>query len=359
MSDNNNEIKVLVIGDLHFKSSDIERTIIMCKDVLEKTIKAEPDIIVLLGDIYHDFEQIKQSANRRIVDFLASLKDIAPIWIIVGNHDRPNNTEFCTRNHSLAAFEQWENVTIVDTTKRAKIHGFRFTFVPYVYPGRFEEALNLVKNWEKSDAIFAHQAIKGCKMAYNYDDDYIDEWDDSLPNLFCGHDHEYQKVAHNIHYPGNVMQLNYGDSTDKSISLITFEKGKKWSEERLYTDIPCKIKLVVDVEEFLNMKTPEYDVVKIVIKDTEANIKSLNGNNKIKKYRGKGFDISTNYISNEVMKITNDNDDDAIDTDLELIERKVEDYDKMLYEEISGREKMIRSEFKYLFKDIVKKYKNR
>lgn len=342
----------LLVGDLHFKTSDIERCQIMCKDVISKANETNPDFIVILGDVYHDFEQIKQSVNRRVTDFFEEMRKIAPLYVLVGNHDRPNNTEFCTKNHSLAPFEYWDNIHIIDTTKQYNIKGYKFVFVPYVYPGRFEEALDLVEDWRDSDAIFAHQEIKGVKMDM-IRSEMGDEWQIDYPQLFCGHIHEYQKLASNIHYPGNVMQLNYGDNTDKSISLITF-KGKKWTEKRLYTDVPCKVKLVVNVDEFLDMEDPEYDVVKITIKDTEANIKTLSKNKKMKDYIKRGFIINIMYINND----KKEDDDEEEEDDMELIERRVEDYDKLLYSKVNECEKSIKEEFKQLFPEIVEKYQS-
>jgi len=347
------DIKCLIIGDPHFKVGDNERINIMCKNVINHAKKSDPDFIVILGDVFNDFENIKISVLRKFTDFLKELRKIASVYILVGNHDRPNNSEFCTKNHSLAAFEEWENVYVIDTTKEFLIKDQKFVFVPYVPPTRLIEALDLLgkDSWLDSLCIFGHQDIIGAKMGPKTCSEG-DEWLEDYPLFISGHNHEYQVLQDNMFYPGNIYQLKYGDSTDKSISLITF-CDDSWEEERLYTEVPCKIKMIVNVEEFLAMDKPDYDIVKIVIKDLSSNIDSIKKNKKMKEFIKDGIMISTIFLNDGEPQ----NKEEKGETDLELIERKVEDFDELLYERITNEDKEVKFEFKQIFPDIVKIYK--
>lgn len=346
-------VSCLFIGDPHFRVGDVERTNVMVTKIISEANKLNPDFILVAGDTFNDFENIKISVIRRVVDFIKELKNIAPVIMLVGNHERPNNSEFCTKNHSLAAFEEWENVLVVESPKQETFNNLLFTFVPYTPSGKLLDALAILgpkSTWYNSVAIFGHHDIRGTKTKNSICVDG-DEWPEDYPFFFSGHNHEYQSIGDNIHYPGNPMQLNYGDSTDKSISVLTFTKNS-WEEERIYINVPCKIKIMVNVDEFMVMERPEYDVVKITIKDSFEKINTISKCKKIREYIKNGFIIDKIYVDAEESE--SKFEDNA---DLELIERKVDDYDKLLYERVSKYDENIREQFSYLFPELVDKYK--
>ncbi|MDI6810685.1 MAG: metallophosphoesterase [archaeon] len=91
-----NEHKALVIADLHlgieaeFREKGINIGSQMEK-LLERAIKcvkaAEPDVIILLGDVKHTVPQILFTDRREVPFFLAELAAYAPIYVVKGNHD--------------------------------------------------------------------------------------------------------------------------------------------------------------------------------------------------------------------------------------------------------------------------------
>ncbi len=67
--------------------------------------------------------------------------------------------------------------------------------VPYVPPGRFVEALNIIDNewWKNVNCIFAHQEFYGCKMGA-IESIEGDKWDHSFPLVISGHIHSEQRL---------------------------------------------------------------------------------------------------------------------------------------------------------------------
>ena len=56
--------------------------------------------------------------------------------------------------------KEWNNTIVVDTVITETINGQKFVFVPYVSPGRFEEALNTSKEkWNDAACIFAPRVL--------------------------------------------------------------------------------------------------------------------------------------------------------------------------------------------------------
>ena len=110
----------------------------MTNKILE-IARARPfDFAVLLGDILDTHETVHIGPFCRAITFMEQLSKLVPqLFVIVGNHDRPNNTVYLTDEHPFAACKSWENTTIVDKV----IEWNNYLFVPYVQVGRFNEAL--------------------------------------------------------------------------------------------------------------------------------------------------------------------------------------------------------------------------
>ena len=109
------------------------------------------------------------------------LSSYSTTYILVGNHDYISNTQFLTTNHWMNAMKEWKNVVIVDKVIQQNINDLSFVFVPYVFPGRFQEALNTIHidGINKISCIFAHQEFKGCKLGAILSD-IGDVWDEKM-----------------------------------------------------------------------------------------------------------------------------------------------------------------------------------
>lgn len=91
-----NEFKTLVIADLHLGiEAELRQKGInigsQTDKLLEKAIKcvkaAEPDVIVLLGDVKHAVPKISFVDRKEVPFFFAELAEYAPVYVVKGNHD--------------------------------------------------------------------------------------------------------------------------------------------------------------------------------------------------------------------------------------------------------------------------------
>src|SRR5579862_3494240 len=225
-------MKTLIIGDPHFKQKkELEGA-----DYIEKIIQIALDnkitFIVILGDVLDTHEKVFVGPHNLAEDFFEKLSNIAPLYVLIGNHDYINNQQFLTKNHIFGPFKKWKNVFIVDYPLLVNIEDKTFVFVPYVPPGRFIEALNKLvlseesEEWELADCIFAHQEFRGCKMGI-FESVIGDEWDESYPLVISGHIHNSQKVGSNILYPGSSIQHTFAETDNKRIWIVD------WSENNI------------------------------------------------------------------------------------------------------------------------------
>ena len=276
-------MKILFIGDPHIKTDNHEEIDILIRELQKICESNHIDHIIIGGDLMHYHERIFTQALNKSLEFVTFLSTFAPVYILVGNHDMINNQQFLTSNHWLNVFSHYKNVKIVEKPivlreKEKPESMFTFLMCPYVYPGRFIEAIETVsKDWKSYNIIFAHQEFKGCKMGAIVSKDG-DEWSEEFPQIISGHIHDNQTPQKNIYYPGSPLQHAFGD-TDKRVVCIVDEKGiitnidldvpKKTIIKKTVSDISkvnmtdlhshLKIKLTATPEEFKAFKqTQQY-----------------------------------------------------------------------------------------------------
>jgi DNA repair exonuclease SbcCD nuclease subunit len=254
-------MKILFIGDPHIKTDNHEEIDILMSELKKICDLHQIDHIIIGGDLMHYHERIFTQALNKSLEFVTFLSTFAPVHILVGNHDMINNQQFLTSNHWLNVFSHYKNVKVVDKPIVLTDSTFTFLMCPYVYPGRFIEAIETVsKDWKTYNVIFAHQEFKGCKMGAIVSKDG-DEWSEEFPQIISGHIHDNQTPQKNIYYPGSPLQHAFGD-TDKRVVCIINEKGA-------ITNI--------------DLDVPKKTIIKKTVSDiSKVNIKELHSHLKIK-----------------------------------------------------------------------------
>ena len=278
-------MSILFIGDIHVKHNNVREV-----EIMEEIIKNKMpivDYILLAGDILDAHEKIDSQLMNRAYGFIKSLRSLTRVIILVGNHDYINNKQYLTENHWMNGMKEWSDVTIVDFP----IMIDDFVFVPYVFPGRFLEALDNVPNWKSARCIFAHQEIKGCKMGGIISIDG-DVWDESYPMLISGHIHERHKPQSNVYYPGSCINHAFGYDSQ---GVFVFEfNDKSFIESRLELGFEKKktIKLSVDGATNYLREKDLVDSVKYQITGTEPDIAAFKQSKIYKKMMSKKVKVT-------------------------------------------------------------------
>lgn len=280
-------MKVIAIGDPHFRVENVVE-VDMFMDKIESLAKREcPDLIIILGDLLHTHEKIFTIALNKAYEFVRRMRDIAPTYVLVGNHDYIQNSQFLTENHWMNAMKDWDNVVIVDTAIRLVKKGVRLVFVPYVPNGRFLEALETGEEWRDADCIFAHQEFAGCKMGAIVSIEG-DRWPEDFPRIVSGHIHSKQTPQPNIYYTGSAMQHAFGESDKNVIPIITFPYNVK----EVDLDLPRKKIVYMDmdkIEDFVPKETK--DQLKLTISGSYDEFKTFKKTDKYKELTKNGTKV--------------------------------------------------------------------
>lgn len=332
-------MKVLCIGDPHFRTNNMIDTDALCKRILEIIDHIHPDFVVVLGDVLDRHETIHVSPLERATRFLKLISEKCLLYVLIGNHDRPNNSTFMTPEHPFTAIKYWPNTYIVDSILDTVIKGHRFIFMPYVYPGRFFEALTysdvlkdipkgefsdkdgkwkdeyiideLKKNGKGIACIFAHQEFRGAKMGAILSE-IGDIWLPKYPFILSGHIHEYDELQMNLIYSGTAYYTNWGETHSKSISLLTFQNDMfelDRKHERIDMKLPRKQLIHVNATDISEYDPPKGDQMKIIITGTFAEIRAAMKSAKMRKWKEDGIIVCVKEKINEKDENSNRNKD--------------------------------------------------
>ena len=98
-------IKIAHLADTHIKNLKYHSEYKEVFEQLYSTIKKEKvDYIIHCGDIAHTKTQISPEFVDLCSDFFRKLADIAPTYIILGNHDGNLGISNWTKNRSISLF---------------------------------------------------------------------------------------------------------------------------------------------------------------------------------------------------------------------------------------------------------------
>lgn len=260
--------KILAIGDLHFKASNlVEGNELVCKIIQKVKEIKELDAIVLLGDLLDNHATVHSQAFNLVYKLLDALKEYK-VFVLVGNHDYINNSQFLTTQHPFNVFKGWgENIVIVDDYTTWIKDNQKFVFLPYVPTGRFQEALKVKEPLElsKIECIFAHQEFKGAIFG-----DKGDEWDYET-QVISGHIHTQTNLKQlncegmgAVFYLGSPVQHCFAETPDKSILLMDTLNKPNWTFHKL--DLPQKHTIEMDLADIDSLVLPDRATVRLRLK---------------------------------------------------------------------------------------------
>lgn len=270
-------LHLLLIGDLHYK---------YCKDSSESNVKEltqlhsklieicthlksqnRLDKIILLGDTLDAHARMHISQHTRASKLIIDLIKIAPIVVLIGNHDRINPREFLTDESPFYLLRLSPDAILADTVMTDEVKGYKMIYVPYVSPGRFIEAIETkVKDWKQYNLIFAHQEFKGSVDNDGFESVEGDEWSIEYPPIYTGHIHQYSKLSNGVTNVGTPYQTRFGECLTKHILLL--EIGDTINEVYIDTGIRKKLVRKVNIDDLPNLNVKEFDnqnIYKLVI----------------------------------------------------------------------------------------------
>jgi DNA repair exonuclease SbcCD ATPase subunit/DNA repair exonuclease SbcCD nuclease subunit len=264
-------IKIAHIADTHIRNFNYHKEYRQIFNNLYETLKQEKvDYIVHCGDIAHTKTQLSPEFFDLAGDFLCNLADIAPTYVILGNHD--GNLKNSNRQDAITPIAQTLNHPELKILKNSGEYKVNDKLVFNVL-SIFDE-----DNWVKPtnpnliNVALYHGAIAGSQTDLGWT---MKEGDHDV-DIFGNHDYAFLGDIHKtnqildsegrVRYPGSTVQQNFGETNDKGFLIWEIEDKDNFNCRLVSLPNP-KPFITIELEQGelpANLQVPENSRVRIV-----------------------------------------------------------------------------------------------
>lgn len=175
----------------------------------------EGDIIVQLGDLFDNRNVIPIDLLNYGIDIVEELSKIAPLHIIVGNHDLWSKST--SEINSIRPLRYIPNVKVYNSVEILEYNDKKILMMPYI--DKKSEQIKYIEENKKCDYLFCHSDLNGCRMhltsVANKNLDKIDiENFKYFSKVMSGHIHLVQ-TNKQFTFVGSIFQMDRNDLGDQ------------------------------------------------------------------------------------------------------------------------------------------------
>ena len=228
-------MKFAHISDTHIKNLKYHYEYrIVFEQLYDELRKQEVDYIIHCGDIAHTKTQISPEFVEMCSDFFRSLAEIAPTYIILGNHD--GNLKNSSRQDALTPIVEALNLPDLHLLKDSGETHIDDKFCLNVLSVFDRDNWIKPTNDDKINIALYHGSISNCKtdtnwtMSFGEDNISIFEEHD-FAMLGDIHRRQYLDEDGRIWYAGSTVQQNHGETNDKGILIWDINDKDDWDIE--------------------------------------------------------------------------------------------------------------------------------
>ena len=236
-------MKFAHIADTHIKNLKYHYEYRIIFNKLYSLLRKEkPDYIVHCGDIAHTKTQISPEFVEMCSEFLSSLADIAPTYIILGNHD--GNLRNSSRQDALTPIVEaldHKNLHLLKKSGEVPLRGDITLNVLSVFD---EEGWVEPSDPDKVNIALYHGSVSGVVT----DTGWVMTHGEHPLEIFEGHDYGFLGDIHKtdqrldaegkIRYPGSTIQQNHGETNDKGFLLWDIQDKETFTCEHFQIKNP-------------------------------------------------------------------------------------------------------------------------
>lgn len=255
-------MKFAHIADTHIRNLRYHKEYKAVFEQLYACLREENvDYIVHCGDIAHTKTQISPEFVDMCSDFLSNLADIAPTYVILGNHD--GNLKNTGRLDALTP--------IVEALEHPHLHLLKDSQEVYLRDGFAlnvlsvfdEEGWDDPSNYDNVNIALYHGSISNCQT----DSGWVMENGEHEVGIFEEFDYAFLGDIHKpqamdrlgkIRYAGSTVQQGFGETEDKGILIWDIQDRDNFTVKPITFSNP-KPFITIELE---NGKVPKVDVQK-------------------------------------------------------------------------------------------------
>jgi DNA repair exonuclease SbcCD ATPase subunit/DNA repair exonuclease SbcCD nuclease subunit len=235
-------LKFAHISDTHIKNLKYHYEYrIVFEQLYEALWEQEVDYIVHCGDIAHTKTQISPEFVEMCSDFFRNLAEIAPTYIILGNHD--GNLKNSSRQDALTPIVDALNLDNLHLLKDSGETNLNDKFCLNVLSVFDREKWIKPSNSSKINIALYHGSISNCKTDVGWTmvngEDTITIFDDhDFAMLGDIHRRQFLDEDGRVWYAGSTVQQNHGETNDKGILIWDIKSKDDWNIEPIVLKNP-------------------------------------------------------------------------------------------------------------------------
>jgi len=255
-------LKFAHIADTHIRNLRYHKEYKAVFEQLYDCLREEQvDYIIHCGDIAHTKTQISPEFVDMCSDFLSNLADIAPTYVILGNHD--GNLKNTGRLDALTP--------IVEALEHPSLHLLKDSQEAYLRDGFALNVLSVFdedgwddpSNYDNVNIALYHGSISNCQTDSGWvmengehEVGIFEEFD----YAFLGDIHKAQTMdrAGKIRYAGSTVQQGFGETEDKGILIWDIQDRDNFTVKPVTFSNP-KPFITIELE---NGKVPKVEIQK-------------------------------------------------------------------------------------------------
>jgi len=234
--------KIAHIADTHIRNLKYhDEYRIAFRDLYEKLASDMPDLIVHCGDLAHTKTQLSPEYFQLCAEFLSSLANIAPTYVILGNHD--GNLKNDSRQDAITP--------IVNALNHPRLHLLKDSGEVHIGNDLVLNVLSIFDrdNWakptnkEKINIALYHGAIAGSQTGAEWtmdqgDDDVSIFHDFDFAMLGDIHRQQQLDLDGRVWYCGSTTQQKFSESARKGYLLWEINSKDKFNVSKRFVINP-------------------------------------------------------------------------------------------------------------------------
>tara|TARA_R110000851_G_scaffold28969_2_gene80372 strand:+ start:110 stop:3217 length:3108 start_codon:yes stop_codon:yes gene_type:complete len=294
-------VKIAHIADTHIKNLKYHEDYRACFEQMYQILREqEVDYIVHCGDIAHTKTQISPEFVEMTTNLFSSLVDIAPTFVILGNHD--GNLKNKSRQDAITpiiqALDRENLVVLKDAGEREIDKGLTLNVLSVFDRDKWIQPTQP----DNINIALYHGAISNCQtdagwtMEHGEDNITIfEEFDFAM--LGDIHKRQFLDKEKRIYYAGSTIQQNHGESNDKGFSIWTINSKDDWDVEHFTLENPRPF---VTIE-----LTPTGKIPRRAAVSSNARLRLVSNNNLALDVMKKAVDVARHKFKPESISFLN------------------------------------------------------
>lgn len=276
------------LTDTHLKEENFQENHEVYMAALKYCKSAGINTLFHLSDIFNSRKAQSESVLNFFGDILEKYEEEGiSILTFPGNHDK---TSYSSEKSFLRPFRKHSAFILQEVHYHYQHNNeFVFHFIPFFSDDRYrvelESARTVIQQgtYEKGlkHILYTHIGFSGARMNSGLIVDGIKPSEVSLfSRVFVGHYHDKQTVGDNIQYIGASLQHNFGETTDKGLTIIfddmttcTIDIGTK---RYLKQEVNVDTLKAEQIHEITRIATESKDQLRIILTGSEEKVKSFN-----------------------------------------------------------------------------------